>query len=373
MKNDRDNYFVFLDKVTKKFGKVVAVNKVVLGIEKGGFLVILGPSGCGKTTTLRIIAGLEIPDEGHVYIDGVDVTYREPSERDIAMVFQDYALYPHMTVFENIAFPLMMRRKKLGLTKKDISARVYHVAKLLQIDNLLDRKPTQLSGGQQQRVALARALVREPKVWLMDEPLSNLDALVRLQVRAELKKLQKDLGITTIYVTHDQSEALTLADKIAVMRHGKVLQIDTPRNIYELPKHLFVATFVGIPPMNVIECRIQGEVLECPGFHRKIDKNIKLPSRVCLGIRPEHISISTKPLPNSIKAKVYVVEPLGSEYIVNVSLDDKIIKIKLIKEFGLSPGDNVYLRFDWSKVLVFDPASEELIDKFIKVVKELEE
>ncbi|MEM4913783.1 MAG: ABC transporter ATP-binding protein, partial [Desulfurococcaceae archaeon] len=244
--------FLELVNVSKRYGRTVAVDRVNLGVEKGEFVVLLGPSGCGKTTTLRIIAGLVYPDEGKVIIDGRDVTYVEPGERDVSMVFQDYALYPHMTVFDNIAFPLVVRRKKFRLSKEEISERVHKVAKMLGIDDLLDRKPLQLSGGQQQRVALARALIAEPKLWLMDEPLSNLDALIRVHLRAELKKLQKDLGITTIYVTHDQVEALTLADRIAVMNKGRIVQIGTPKEIYENPEHVFVATFVGSPPMNVV-------------------------------------------------------------------------------------------------------------------------
>ncbi|MCC6041896.1 MAG: ABC transporter ATP-binding protein, partial [Desulfurococcaceae archaeon] len=213
---------VELRDVVKRFGKVVAVDHVSLKIDHGEFFTLLGPSGCGKTTTLRIIAGLEFPDEGDVLIDDKVVTNLHPKDRDVAMVFQNYALYPHMTVYENIAFPLEVRKKKLGLTNDEIRRRVIEVAKLLGIEDLLDRYPSQLSGGQQQRVALARAIIRKPKVWLLDEPLSNLDAKLRVLMRAELKKLQRQLGITTIYVTHDQVEAMSMSDRIAVMNKGRV-------------------------------------------------------------------------------------------------------------------------------------------------------
>ena len=344
--------YVVLDKVIKRYGKVLAVDKVSLTVNKGEFVVLLGPSGCGKTTTLRLIAGLEIPDEGKIYIDGVDVTYKEPAERDVAMVFQDYAIYPHMTVYQNIAFPLEVRKRKLRLSKKDIEERVMRIAKLLQIDHLLDRKASQLSGGQQQRVALARALVREPKVWLMDEPLSNLDALIRLQVRAELKRLQRDLGITTIYVTHDQVEALTLADRIAVMNAGRVVQFGTPREIYDAPRHVFVGTFVGNPPMNILRCRPSGDLIQCPGFTLR---NPGVKNEVYFGIRPEYIEWSTKPVEGAVKGVVYVVEPIGSEYIINVKLDSEaLIKVKTVREVTLQPGDEIYLVFDLKKAVLFD-------------------
>lgn len=363
-----DDYLRLVN-VTKRFGRIIAVDRVNLSVGKGEFVVLLGPSGCGKTTTLRIIAGLETPDEGRIYIDGVDVTDLEPGDRDVAMVFQDYALYPHMTVFDNIAFPLVVRKRKLKLSNREIEERVLKVAKLLGIEELLNRKPTQLSGGQQQRVALARALVREPKVWLMDEPLSNLDALVRAQVRAELKKLQKDLGITTIYVTHDQVEALTLADKIAVMDKGRIVQIGTPKQVYENPTHVFVATFIGNPPMNIIKCKVTKKALECPGFTRRLEvtpEELGGESSVLLGIRPEHIELHEKPVGDSIEGSVYVVEPLGSEYIVNVKLGDVIIKAKTLKEPSLSVGGKVYMVFDWSKVKVFKESDGRILNMLLQ-------
>ncbi|HDI02270.1 MAG TPA: ABC transporter ATP-binding protein [Ignisphaera sp.] len=229
---------VRLEHITKIFPpNVIAVNDANFEVSKGEFFVLLGPSGCGKTTTLRIIAGLEKPTKGRVFIDNEDVTDLPPRKRDVAMVFQTWALYPHMKVYDNIAFPLKLRKVPMN----EIDRKVREVARLLRIEELLDRYPRQLSGGQQQRVALARALVRNPRVWLMDEPLSNLDALLRVQMRAELKKLQKELKITTIYVTHDQVEAMTMADRIAVMNAGRVLQIGTPHEIYHKPKMKFVA------------------------------------------------------------------------------------------------------------------------------------
>jgi len=248
---------VELRNVTKKFGKVVAVDRASLVVDDKEFFSLLGPSGCGKTTLLRIIAGLEFPDEGDVLIDDRVVTRLPPKDRDVAMVFQNYALYPHMTAFDNIAFPLAVRRRELNLSKDEIRKRVVEVARLLNIEELLKRYPSQLSGGEQQRVALARALVRRPKVWLLDEPLSNLDAKLRIIMRSELKKLQKTLGITTIYVTHDQVEAMSMADRIAVMNKGRVLQVGTPDELYHKPADTFVATFIGAPPMNLIPCVLE--------------------------------------------------------------------------------------------------------------------
>ncbi|MEM1639734.1 MAG: ABC transporter ATP-binding protein [Desulfurococcaceae archaeon] len=368
--------YLELINITKKYGKSLAVDKVNLSVDKGEFIVLLGPSGCGKTTTLRIIAGLVYPDEGRVIIDGRDVTYLEPGERDVSMVFQDYALYPHMTVFDNIAFPLVVKKKKLGLSKEEIRERVHRVSKMLGIEELLERKPLQLSGGQQQRVALARALVVEPKVWLMDEPLSNLDALIRVQVRAELKRLQKDLGITTIYVTHDQVEALTLADRVAVMNKGRMIQIGTPKEIYETPRHVFVATFVGSPPMNVIECNVTSEILDCQGFNIKIPRGFKElvgENKIYLGIRPEHIEVSEKPVNGGIKGVIYIVETLGSEFIVNIKLGDSIVKAKTLREISAQSGEPVYLKFNWRNVLIFDKKTGEYLEKLTELIKRVDE
>ncbi len=358
---------VYLKNIVKRFGKVVAVDHVNLEVREKEFLVLLGPSGCGKTTTLRIIAGLEFPDEGRVYIDDKDVTDLEPKDRDVAMVFQNYALYPHLTVRDNIAFPLIIRRKQLGLTREEIYKKVLEVAKLLRIEELLDRKPGQLSGGQQQRVALARALIRRPKVWLMDEPLSNLDALLRLQMRAELKRLQREVGITTIYVTHDQAEALSMADRIAVMNKGRIVQVGTPEDIYLRPQHVFVATFIGTPPMNIIRCitdlRNNKLYLHCPGIEREIPpevaKHLREDMELLLGMRPEFVEVHKEPGPDTIKAKILVVEPQGSELILNLNIspedrEETIVKVKTKATRKYSPGETVYLELDWTKISLFD-------------------
>jgi len=361
---------VRLENITKIFPpNVVAVNNANFRVEKGEFFVLLGPSGCGKTTTLRIIAGLERPTSGRVYINEQDVTDLPPRLRDVAMVFQTWALYPHMTVYENIAFPLKLRK----LPKDEIDRKVREVAKMLRIEDLLDRYPKQLSGGQQQRVALARALVRNPRVWLMDEPLSNLDALLRVYMRAELKRLQKELGITTIYVTHDQVEAMSMADRIAVMNKGRILQIGTPKEIYESPRTKFVGGFVGTPPMNFIPVTFVVEngkyLLKGEGFSIELPKELgeyvhtKVGDRaeLDLGIRPEHIRITQAEEPGAIPATVYVVEPLGTEMIVNVKVGETLVKIKIMGEAVFEPSTRVWLKFDMNKMHLFDSKTEEVI------------
>ncbi|RLF04888.1 MAG: sugar ABC transporter ATP-binding protein [Thermoprotei archaeon] len=353
---------VVLKNVTKKFGRIIAVNKINLQVNDGEFMVLLGPSGCGKTTTLRLIAGLEYPDEGEIYIGDKLVNDVPPKDRDVAMVFQSYALYPHMKVYDNIAFPLKLRK----LPKREIDRKVREVAKLLQISDLLDRKPAQLSGGQQQRVALARAIVREPKVFLMDEPLSNLDAKLRVYMRAELKKLQKELKITTIYVTHDQVEAMTMADRIAVMNNGEIQQVGTPMEIYEKPKNLFVAGFIGSPPMNFMDgtLLVKGDeavvevddlVIKLPKALAGLFKGFPVETKVILGIRPKDVIVSKAPLKGqvNVQAEVYVVEPLGSETIVNFKVGDRILKAKTTK-VDVMPGDEVYVSFAPDKLYIFD-------------------
>lgn len=367
---------VRLVEVVKRFGKVVAVDHVSVEVGDGEFFALLGPSGCGKSTTLRLIAGLEIPDEGEIWIDDKLVNYVHPKNRDIAMVFQNYALYPHMTVYENIAFPLVTRKRELKLSNEEIRRRVIEISKLLQIEDLLDRKPSQLSGGQQQRVALARALVRKPKVWLLDEPLSNLDAKLRIMMRHELKRLQRELGITTIYVTHDQAEAMSMADRIAVMNKGKVLQIGSPNDLYLKPADAFVATFVGVPPMNLLECDIGDKddkmVLDCKDFSHVITSQIVVNAirgqnskRVYLGIRPEHIRISTtKDYEDSIPGKVVVVEKLGSHNVVHVNIgitEDRLVRVVAPDDVRVDAGHQVYITMDWTKMYLFDYATLKAI------------
>ncbi|MEM3913532.1 MAG: ABC transporter ATP-binding protein [Desulfurococcaceae archaeon] len=359
---------VELRNIVKKYGSTLAVDKVSLKVNDGEFFVLLGPSGCGKTTTLRIIAGLEDPDEGEVLIDDKVVNDVPPNKRDIAMVFQNYALYPHMTVYKNLAFPL----ENMGLSKQEIDARVKEVAKMLYIDHLLDRKPGQLSGGEQQRVALGRALVRRPKVFLMDEPLSNLDAKLRVYMRAELKRLQKELNITTIYVTHDQAEAMTMADRIAVMNKGKIMQIGEPKELYLKPLNLFVAGFIGSPPMNFFDASFIAKngqyVLDAGDFTLNlpmeigelIEKKAKT-TELVIGIRPEHMDIVEKPDENSIKAEVYVIEPLGAETVIDAKIGSRIFKIVVKGLVEYSIGQVIYIKPIIKHLHVFEKKTGEAI------------
>ena len=351
---------VAVKKLVKRFGQVVAVDHITFEAKDKEFLVLLGPSGCGKTTTLRLIAGLETPDDGEIWIGDKLVNELPPKERDVAMVFQSYALYPHMKVYDNIAFPLKIR----NLPKKEIDKRVHEIAKLLKIEELLNRYPRQLSGGQQQRVALGRALVREPRVFLMDEPLSNLDAKLRVYMRAELKRLQRELGITTIYVTHDQAEAMTMADKIVIMNEGRIEQIGVPSELYHKPATLFVAGFIGAPAMNFIDASLVYEdskvlldsgffKLELPDFIADMVRKERV-SEVVMGIRPEHVHIVEKKEPEAFEVEVYVIEPLGGETIVDFVLGEKIHKIKYLGELDLKPGDKIYIKFDKKYLHIFD-------------------
>jgi multiple sugar transport system ATP-binding protein len=353
--------------LTKRFGKTVAVNDVNISVKDRDFVVLVGPSGCGKTTTLRCIAGLEYPDEGEIYIGDKLVNELSPKERDIAMVFQSYALYPHMTVFNNIAFPL----KQLKTPKNEIPHRVKKTAELLQIDHLLDRKPGQLSGGERQRTALGRSIVREPNVFLMDEPLSNLDAKLRVYMRVELKRLQKELGITTIYVTHDQVEAMTMADEIAIMNLGVLQQIGQPMNVYEKPANFFVAGFIGSPPMGFLDCTLiekkGSQILDASYFKKSITndtakiirENTTSPELI-LGIRPECLFIATKSQ-GDIDTVIYEKEPLGDEIIFDVKLGETIIKIKSPPKATLKIGDKVSLGFEEENMHIFDKKTEKAI------------
>jgi len=355
--------------LVKIFGKnVIALKGVSFEVRDKEFFVLLGPSGCGKTTTLRIIAGLEKPTEGRVYIDDTDVTDLPPKDRDVAMVFQTWALYPHMKVYDNIAFPLKIRK----LPKKEIDRRVKEIAKLLKIEDLLDRMPKQLSGGQQQRVALARALIRKPKVWLLDEPLSNLDALLRVYMRSELKRLQRDIGVTTIYVTHDQVEAMTIADKIAVMNAGQIMQIGDPLSIYNKPANIFVAGFIGTPPMNMLNgILVESDdsiFVEGNGFKYKMPEALynilkdKVGSEVVLGFRPENAIVSTSPEGNYIEGEVYVIEPLGNEVLVDVKVGEKIVKVKMaMEESLLRLRGKIYVIPDSNKIHLFDAKTEKAL------------
>jgi multiple sugar transport system ATP-binding protein len=311
--------------VSKAFGDSVVVDDLSLTINDGELVVLLGPSGCGKSTTLRMLAGLESVTSGDIFIAEERVNDIATQHRDLAMVFQNYALYPHMTVAENIAYPLRIRK----LSREQIASRVERVASLLEIGPLLTRKPRELSGGERQRVALARAIVREPRAYLMDEPLSNLDARLRVQMRGELKRLQHELGTTTIYVTHDQAEAMTLAHRVAVMRDGKLQQFDAPLNIYDRPANRFVAEFVGNPGMNFLVGRIdpQARAFTSEGICLPLDESqlaslnrLNAVERVVLGVRPEDIRVSAIQRNGSLPASVYVIELMGSETFVFLTL-----------------------------------------------------
>jgi multiple sugar transport system ATP-binding protein len=307
---------IVLDHVTKDFGNgVLAVNDVSLTIGEGEFMVLVGPSGCGKTTLLRTIGGLEKISTGRIIIADKDVTRSEPAARDLAMVFQNYALYPHMTVRKNLGYGLRVRK----VAKKEREERVQEVAKLLGLDELLDRRPGQLSGGQQQRVAMGRAIVREPQAFLMDEPLSNLDAKLRVGMRTSLQQLHHRLGTTTVYVTHDQVEAMTLGQRVAVMRDGKLQQVDAPQRLYEQPANTFVAAFIGSPSMNLVEARLSGDTISFGGFTIPLDRERRPrfadDGRVIVGIRPEAFEdaqFASGGLPQ-IEVPVAVLEELGSD------------------------------------------------------------
>ncbi len=359
---------VSLENLTKYFGRVKAVDNVNLKIEDGEFIALLGPSGCGKTTTLLMIAGIYKPTRGKIYFGDKVVNDLPPKDRNVGMVFQSYALYPHMKVFDNIAFPLKLRKEPKDFIKK----KVKEVAELLKIEDLLDRKPSQLSGGQQQRVALGRALAKEPDVFLMDEPLANLDANLRVIMRVELKRLQKRLGISTIYVTHDQVEAMTMADRIAVLNKGRLQQVGDSKQLYDEPTNLFVASFIGSPPMNFVECTLReredGTYLEAEAFKLKIGENIgrtikenATSADLILGVRPEDVSVSKRKNLGTFEAEVYAVEPLGRDIIVNLKTDGTLIKMITKSTFKAEIGEKIPVEFDLNKIHIFDKKTENAI------------
>jgi multiple sugar transport system ATP-binding protein len=319
---------------------------VDLVIEPGEFFVLLGPSGSGKTTTLRILAGLESVSAGRVLMDGVDVTTQEPGERDVAMVFQSYALYPHMTVAQNIGFPLKM----VGTRPAEIEAAVAEAAAKVGIQHLLQRTPGQLSGGQQQRCALARAIVRQPRLFLLDEPLSNLDAKLRLETRLELHALQRALGATTVYVTHDQEEAMTLADRIAVFMEGRIVQVGTPREIFSRPQTIEVAGFIGTPPMNTLRGRWSDRAVSVEGEVLDVAAATATPRDVVLGVRPNDLRIA----PAGLAAKVERIEDLGDSAIVSFVAAGKLLKMKADRLPAVAEGDDVRLAFAPEAAHLFD-------------------
>lgn len=350
---------VLIKKLTKRFGKVVAVNNLDLEAKDKEFVVLLGPSGCGKTTVLRCIAGLENLDEGEIYIGEDLVNELEPKERDVAMVFQSYALYPHMTVFQNLAFPL----ENAKVPKAQIKEKVEETARLLRIENLLNRKPKQLSGGQRQRVALGRAMVREPKVFLMDEPLSNLDAKLRVYMRAELKKLQKDVGVTTIYVTHDQVEAMTMGDKVAILNEGNLQQFGHANEIYFHPTNIFVAGFIGTPPINFFDCNLTEEepkVFDAGTFKYTVPEHLlekakEWPSSLVLGIRPQDVLVHKRArVKELIKTKLEIVEPLGDRQVFDLRIGDYLVKALVSPDLKATLGDDLWIELPSDKIYVFD-------------------
>ena len=332
---------ITLQNISKWFSSNQVIKNVDLNIKDGEFIVFVGPSGCGKSTLLRIISGLEDLNEGTVLINDLDVTDKIPYDRGLSMVFQSYALYPHMNVFDNIGFSL----KTSGVKSDVLKTKVGEVAKILQLEHLLHRLPKQLSGGQKQRVAIGRAIIRKPKAFLFDEPLSNLDAALRVEMRLEISKLHKELGVTTIYVTHDQVEAMTLADKIVVLNEGKIIQIGSPHKLYNYPKNLFVAEFIGTPKMNILNC-IKKEGHIYLDKNKKTNIKTKKESIFKLGIRPDNIEIC-KSKKNILSGHIKFCEYLGSEQYVYVDcgINDKLIIVKIDPNFKVVLNEKIGLKF----------------------------
>ncbi len=365
-----------IDRVQKRFGKVEVLKDISISIDHGEFLVLVGPSGCGKSTLLNLIAGLETISDGEIKIGDRVVNNVAPKDRDIAMVFQSYALYPNMNIRKNISFGLETRK----VPKKEIDEMVAKVSAMLQIESLLDRKPAQLSGGQRQRVAMGRALARNPSIFLFDEPLSNLDAKLRVEMRTEIKKLHHKIGTTIVYVTHDQIEAMTLADRIAIMKDGYLMQLGTPHEVYESPANLFVAGFIGSPSMNFVECTPQkanggvvvplttnaGKTFELP-LHTQ--KDALLPycgKKVIAGIRPEHISCGLRQGNNGdtievIECRVDVLEPTGPDTLMFVGLNDSVVTSRVRPDEVKPVGEIKHLDVQMAKVHFFDAETEQRI------------
>jgi multiple sugar transport system ATP-binding protein len=362
---------ILLQDMVKRYGDLVAVDHLDLAIRDREFIVLLGPSGCGKTTTLRCISGLELPTKGKILIDGQDVTMRPGSERDIAFVFQLYALYPHFNVFKNIAFPLITQR----YDKAKIRVEVERAAKLLRIEHILNKKPKALSGGDQQRVALGRALVRRPKAFLLDEPIGTLDASFREEMRTELKRLHVDIGATTVYVTHDQVEAMSMGDRIAIMKLGVLQQVGTPHEIYSKPKNLFVANFIGSPGMNFISCKpirkngalllrvleVDSDVHLSPSVRDVIVDGKEENRELVLGIRPENVLFSLTTQTDYIQTEVFAIEKTGSYNIIDVKLGNELLRVRTGSQVVPHIKDRVYIGFDMDGVTLFDRQNENSI------------
>ncbi len=362
---------ILLQEMVKRYGDLVAVDRLNLNIKDKEFIVLLGPSGCGKTTTLRCISGLEKPDAGKIFIDGRDVTYKAGAERDIAFVFQLYALYPHFSVFKNIAFPLITQR----VDKKKINEEVKRAAKLLRIEHILKKKPKALSGGDQQRVALGRALVRRPKAFLLDEPIGTLDASFREEMRTELKSLHVDIGATTVYVTHDQVEAMSMGDRIAIMKLGILQQVGTPHEIYSNPSNLFVANFIGSPGMNFISCNpvrkngamllklreIEAQIHVPENIKRTIMDNNEENKDLVLGVRPENVLFSLKREEDFVPTEVFAIEKTGSYNIIDIKLGSEIIRVRTQPTIVPKVKQDVYIGFDMQAVTLFDSENKNSI------------
>jgi len=360
--------WIELENISKRFGRVIAVDHLSLDVKAQEFLTLLGPSGCGKTTVLRIIAGLEIPDEGEMKVRGEKVfSSREgifvpPGKRGIGLVFQSYALWPHMNVFQNVAFGLQIQKKDPGILKEKVITALDY----MRLQGMEKRYPQELSGGQQQRVALARMLVTSPSIFLMDEPLSNLDAKLRMEMRAEIKRIHRESGATTLYVTHDQTEALTLSSRVAVMDRGRLQQVDSPLKIYKRPANLFVADFIGSPTINFIP----GKMIVKNGKPFLEGDHLLLPAppmedlsgkKVTVAIRPEDIRISKKEEMNSISGEVYSVLPAGAETTVQVRKEGLLLNIRLVEEVALEVGETVFLQLSKDSMLLYDQENGNLL------------
>ena len=346
--------FLELKNITKIYPNgTKAVDETSLNVEDGEFVVFVGPSGCGKSTLLRMIAGLEDITSGEISLDGKVINNIDPSERDVAMVFQNYALYPHMSVYNNMAYGL----KNRGISKEDIATKVNDAAELLEIDQLLSRKPSMLSGGQRQMVAMGRAIVRNPKIFLFDEPLSNLDAKLRNQMRLEIKKLQRQMDVTSVFVTHDQTEAMTLGDRIVVINNGIVEQVGTPKDIYSKPNTKFVAEFIGSPQMNLFNCKIENGNAKIGDVHINLENSINIQD-ASIGVRPDDIQVNQN---GKFETKANLVEYLGSDMIIYSSIGNQDFSCKLSSKIDVKAGDNFKFDILSSSVHIFDNTTNKRV------------